>query len=68
MVKVTHQDFIEKLKTKEVLDLLYLLVEAKTGKHLDILSKIPAKVVIEAEEAIKRLIQFSKTITNSEMC
>lgn len=41
MTKISHPDLIEKLKTMEMLDLLYCLVEAKAGHHIDILGKRP---------------------------
>jgi len=62
MTKITHPDLIEKLKAMEVLDLLYCLVEAKAGRHIDLLGKLPGKVVIEAETALERLIAYSNLV------
>lgn len=62
MTKITHPDFIDKLKQTEVLDLLYNVVEAKTGKHVDILHQVPVDLIADAEEAIGKLINFSSTL------
>lgn len=61
-MKVQHPQFIEKLQGMETLDLLYNVVEAKAGQHIDILAALPVDTVAEAEEAINKLIRLSKAI------
>lgn len=61
-MKINHADFVEKLQSIETLDLLYNVVEAKAGRHIDILAEVPTDTVIEAEEAINKLIRLSKAI------
>lgn len=60
MVKIQHTDFIELLKDKPVLDLLYNITEAKAGRHVDILRAVPVDVVKDAERALKALIRHAK--------
>lgn len=57
-MKINHVDLIEKLQGMETIDLLYLLAEAKAGRHIDILNDVPLSTVIEAEEAVNRLVRF----------
>jgi hypothetical protein len=65
MPKISHQDFIEKLKDTETLSLLYCIVEAKTGQHIDIVSQVPLEVIQEAEGALRQLVSFSRTALNA---
>lgn len=62
MANFSHQDFIEKLKSTEILSLLYLIVEAKTGKHVDIVGQVPREVIQDAETAIRQLISYSRSV------
>lgn len=63
MRKIEHSDFIDKLKNTDNLDLLYNIVEARTGNHVDILKLIPDEVVAEAQRALSALVRYSKFIT-----
>ena len=58
---ISHLDFLNKLKETDTIDLLYLLVEAKAGRHIDIL-KAATGNTIEAETAVNKLINACKAL------
>lgn len=62
MAKISHQELIEKIQSLELLSLLYIIVEAKAGKHIDIVHEIPIPVIEQAETSLKTLINYSKTV------
>ncbi len=61
--KVEHPEFINKIRSTEILSLLYNIVEAKAGKHIDIVEKVPVHLIQEVEAALTKLIVYSKNIS-----
>jgi hypothetical protein len=66
MTKIHHVDFVEKIKNTEILDLLYCMVEAHSGKHIDIITKVPADIIMKAETELKVLINYCQVIAKED--
>jgi hypothetical protein len=62
MCEINHQQFIEKIKSIELVSLLYNIVEAKAGRHIDIICEVPMDMIQEAETGLKALINYSKSL------